>query len=254
MCILFIAKNQHPIYPLIVAANRDEYHQRPSRSMHFWEDHPEILAGRDMEKGGTWLGINSNGDFSAVTNFRTGEPGRQDVKSRGELVQNFLQNKQNHNNFISDLDSNHYKYNPFNLIFGGLRGLNIFCSENGETRKVEDGFHSLSNGYIDEQWPKMSDGVQRLTKLIEVDDKIDLGMLNSIMRDETKADDAALPQTGVGAKVEKHISSIFICGEDYGTRTTTLLMYTTNHIRVYEYNFDRIGKEIDQQEFKLELK
>ncbi len=90
MCILFLAINQHPAHPLIVAANRDEMFNRPCEPMHYWPDYPDGLAGRDSLKGGSWLGVNRSGKFSAVTNFRTGTAVRENAESRGELVQQYL--------------------------------------------------------------------------------------------------------------------------------------------------------------------
>ena len=264
MCILFLAINQHPAYPLIVAANRDESFARPSLPMHYWQDEPHILAGRDTLKGGSWLGVNLAGQFCAVTNFRTGKPSNQQAKSRGQLVQQYLAcenllDEKTDPYFIVNLQKTYCQYNPFNIIFGNPENINIFCSEDASLHHLTDGFHSVSNGKIDQHWPKMSGGVQRLTELIDKHATLDITRLNAIMRDETKAGNHTLPNTGVSQTIEKRLSSIFIrAGSgianyvgDYGTRTTSYLLYTPQHILIYEFNYDREANVTDQQVFTL---
>lgn len=256
MCILFLAINQHPDYPLIVAANRDESFLRPSQSMHYWEDHPEILAGRDTLKGGTWLGVDLVGRFCAVTNFRTGGATNKQAKSRGQLVQRYLTEPVTTKHFIASLQTTHQEYNPFNLVFGTPKRLNIFCSQDSSLHCLTDGFHSISNGFVDQHWPKMSYGVQRLTELISRHIALEIDPLNTIMRDQTQADDHSLPNTGLSQAMEKQLSSIFIRASEhgnYGTRTTSYLLYSHQNIRVYEFNYDQDARVTDQQVFTLPL-
>ncbi len=262
MCILFLAINQHPDYPLIVAANRDETFSRPSLPMHYWQDNPHILAGRDSLKGGSWLGINSTGRFCAVTNFRTGKPPNPQSKSRGQLVQQYLKDETTASHFIADLKKNHRAYNPFNLVFGTPTKINIFCSEDSSLQHSKDGFHSLSNGKSEQYWPKMSHGVRQFAELINQNMTLDIDQLNTIMRDETKASNHTLPNTGVSQIIEKQLSSIFIRATsgipnyngDYGTRTTSYLLYSHRHIQIYEFNYDRDANVTDQQRFTLNRK
>jgi uncharacterized protein with NRDE domain len=253
MCILFLAINKHSDYPLIVAANRDEAFARPSQSMHFWPDSPGILAGRDSLKGGTWLGVNSVGCFCAVTNFRTAESSDDQAKSRGELVHRYLENKETEEQFITGLQDDHARYNPFNLVFGDRDKVQVFSSIDSSLHHLPEGFHSLSNGRVDQHWPKMSSGVQRLTELISKNSRIELPRLDAIMHDETKADDQDLPHTGVSPAVEKHLSSIFIRGEEYGTRTTSYLLYSSKEIEIYETNYDSTASVIDKHSFVIPL-
>ncbi len=253
MCILFLAINQHPNYPLIVAANRDEDYGRPSQSMHHWPDYPHILAGRDGLKGGSWLGVNTLGHFCAVTNFRTGNPANETAISRGELVRRYLDGKETEQQFISHLNTNYSNYNPFNLVLGSLTSIQIFSSIDGSLHGLSDGCHSLSNGSVDEHWPKMSSGVQKLTELVGSNQPIEIDELNKIMHDQTKAEVDDLPHTGVGVEVEKHLSSIFIHGEGYGTRTTTYLLYSENEIDIVEIDYNSDGKVSDQQRFIQKL-
>jgi len=253
MCILFLAINQHPDYPLIVAANRDEYFARPSEAMHYWPDFPRVLAGRDRLKGGSWLGINQSGQFCAVTNFRSPQPLDDQAASRGELVAMYLKNALPEPDFIGYLKRNYAKYNPFNLVFGEREKLSVFSSQNPVCKLLVDGFHSVSNGEIDLPWPKMSCGVQRLTQLIAGNEAMTFDALNRIMVDETKADESDLPKTGLSAERERALSSIFVKGENYGTRTTSLLLWAKNNVHLREYNYDRNGDIATRQQFELLL-
>ena len=253
MCILFLAINQHPKYPLIVAANRDEYYSRPCEPMHYWPDLPDVLAGRDSLKGGSWLGVNRRGRFGAVTNFRTGTPPKENADSRGELVQRFLADQEPAPEFISFLERNHRDYNPFNLVFGRDSAIYAFCSVDGSLHALDDGYHSLSNGYLDQHWPKMETGIARITALIENSNEIDIDELNKLMRDETKAGADSLPSTGVSPELEQHLSSIFIRGEDYGTRTTSYLLFTESSVHAHEINYDTDASITGQSSFSMEL-
>ncbi len=259
MCILFLAINQHPHYPLIVAANRDESFTRPSQPMHQWQDNPRILAGRDSLKGGSWLGVNLDGQFCAVTNFRTGKPANKDTKSRGQLVQHYLSHEKTDEDFIAYLQNTRQQYSPFNLVFGTPENVRVFCSTDSSLLHLKNGFHSLSNGKTDQHWPKMSHGVQQLSTLITENSTINIDRLNAVMRDETQANDHELPNTGVSRHIEKQLSSIFIRATDhilgyadsYGTRTTSYLLYSSKHIQLIEFNYNRAAAVIDQQRFTL---
>lgn len=249
MCILFLAINQHPDYPLIVAANRDEFFDRPSESMHFWPDKPDILAGRDALQGGTWLGISKSGRFCAVTNFRTGQKAKEDAPSRGALVTRFLETEDSEEEFLAFLSESHQSYNPFNLVFGGVSGLSVFTSMDAKYVPLKSGFHSVSNGYVHHQWPKMDKGESKLAEVIANKKTIPIDSLNNIMRDQTKADLEDLPDTGIDQSLEQHLSSIFIQGEEYGTRTTSYLFFNNREILLHELNYDNQASVIEEQQF-----
>lgn len=252
MCLLLLAINEHPEFPLIIAANRDEYFQRPSQSMHFWEDHPGILAGRDLSKGGSWLGVNRSGQFCAVTNLMTEAPKNPDLKSRGELVRRYLNGHETDTEFTDDIRKNYRQFNPFNVVYGSQDRIKAFCSQDGSLHDLPNGYHGLSNGLIGQHWPKMSVGVQWLTGLVDAGD-ISPEKLNTIMRDETKANKDKLPNTGVNKNIENYISSIFIRGDKYGTRTTTCLMFYQQDILISETNYNNQAEIIEGQEFSLHL-
>ena len=251
MCILFLAIKQHPNYPLIIAANRDEYHNRPSLPMHYWEDQPEILAGRDKRAGGTWLGVNRNGRFSAVTNFRTGQSISESARSRGELVTRFLSDNDSIENFLDLLRTTNSQYSPFNLVFGHRDDIRVFCNQDQTITSLSAGFHSISNGYIDHHWPKMHAGINQLESFVKNNNRMDIDQLNLIMHDQTQAKESDLPETGVSKAVERFISSIFIIGESYGTRTTSYVFYTASALQVYELNYDPSGDETGKQTFTV---
>ncbi|MGI9286343.1 MAG: NRDE family protein [Pseudomonadales bacterium] len=251
MCILFIAIQQHPQYPLIIAANRDEFFARPSRSAHFWDDASDIFAGRDMQAGGTWLGINKAGQIAALTNLRMPESIRTDARSRGELVARYLRNDDSAEQYRDFVANEHSAFNPFNLLFGDGRQLFVFSSLAPGFKRLEAGFHSISNGMPDDYWPKMSRGVNLLEQCILQPGELNIEQLAAVMQDKTQADDDSLPATGISQADEKHLSSIFISGAEYGTRTTSLLLCEPGRKQLIEYNYEAHGVLTDKQSFVL---
>ena len=254
MCILFIAVDQHPRYPLIIAANRDERHARPSEAMHRWPDQPGILAGRDRYAGGTWFGVNARGRVAAVTNHH-GAASAVGKRSRGELATRFLVDQYDDQHDDQDYDEflrqHQHEFNPFNLLYGEPGRLHLFSNVGPLERQIASGFHSISNGSIDDRWPKMSHGVLLLKEKILSGCDIDAADLIQVMRDQTKPhDDRPASSRGV-AVPEKYHSPIFITGEDYGTRTTTLLLGTEDELLLYEYNYFPNGDERDRRQYSL---
>jgi uncharacterized protein with NRDE domain len=256
MCILFIALEEHADYPLIIAANRDEYFARASEPMHVWPDQPEILAGRDTQAGGTWLGINTKGQFAAVTNFRDMTTIRKNARSRGELVTRFLSKNarpQTIQIFHQFLSNEHHRYNPFNLIYGDIEAVWAWGHKGQHHALLHPGFHSVSNGPIDQVWPKMSRGVEKLTQYIRDSQRIASTQLLEIMRDSTQAEIEQLPDTGVDTNRERQLSSIFVRGGDYGTRTTTLLKFSRQRVEITECNYSPEGKAIQTNQLSVEV-
>lgn len=240
MCILFIAVNQHPQFPLIVAANRDEYHARPAQALHSWQDKAGIIAGRDLQAGGTWLGLHQQGRFAALTNIRRPDLIRDEAPSRGDLVVDALESE----------DSGDYgrslragsQHNPYNLVFGDIQRLYVYSSVKRELSLLDTGFHSISNGEPDAAWPKMQRGVQMLEQAVAAK-KLEESALLAMMRDNTRAPDRFLPNTGVGIEAERLLSPIYIEGEDYGTRTTSLLFLNQHSYRFLEQNYNADGSD-----------
>ena len=209
--------------------------------MHYWPDHPNILAGRDEQAGGTWLGVGRDGRFCAVTNLRTGTPLNPTARTRGELIPNFLDSAPDSRAFSRFLAADYDKYNPFNLVFGDRSRLEVFSSADGRCRSLAPGIHSVSNGLVDEAWPLFGSWVARLSSLVAYNAYMDIDRINNIMHDETRAEDHLLPDTGLNHDTERQLSSIFIRGAEYGTRTTSILLFGEREINVFESNYRASG-------------
>ena len=220
MCLILFAWQQHAEYPLIVIANRDEYYARPSRDAHWWDD-AEIFAGRDLEAGGTWLGVNRRGRFAAVTNVR--EPGSMTPgkRSRGELTREFLAGGADAESYLQALADQDQEYAGFNLLLGDGDGLWFYSNREGRRRRVEAGVYGISNGRFDEPWPKLKSGREALTSQLGGD--IDRSRLLEILTDSRIAGDQELPSTGVTLDIERLLSSRFIRSPDYGTRACSIV-------------------------------
>lgn len=250
MCILFLAINQHIDYPLIICANRDEFYNRPTRDAQFWSDKPHLLAGKDLHAGGSWLGVNTQGAFAAITNIRTNIQNTSFKKSRGELVTMALQPDSIIN--FDWLKEHSDEYSPFNLTYGSLEQLNCYNSLQKTQARITDGFHAISNGSLDDIWPKMAKGELQLEKLVSLNHTIEREKLFSILKDQTQADDTELPDTGIPREWEKKLSSIFINSTDYGTRSSCLLLQNINgEIEFVERTYDENGAPNTESEFNL---
>ena len=224
MCLILLAWQAHADYPAVIAANRDEFFNRPTEPAHFWKQHPAVLAGRDLRAAGTWMGIHRNGRFAALTNFREPERQRVDAPSRGKLVSNFLVGDQSPQDYWLELSENAHSYNGFNLICGNLRDTLWHFSNRDRpgARKLDPGIYGLSNDLLDTPWPKVAKG------------KSDLGnslhslptdaQLFGLLRDESVHDDAQLPRTGVSLEWERLLSAAFVRSPDYGTRSSTIVL------------------------------
>lgn len=222
MCILFIAVKQHPKFPLIIAANRDEFYQRPTLSSDFWPDYPELLAGKDLEAGGTWMGVTRQGYISALTNIRAPHLNRDKARSRGHLVLDYLTRSDLREGYVQRLHKGRESYNGYNLLYGKWYDLAVYNNHEDSLQFLDSGFYGLSNANLNSPWPKINAGVQALKDYCENSQTIAPEMLFSLMRNEEKAEDHLLPKTGVPAIWEKQLSSIFINIEGYGTRASTL--------------------------------
>lgn len=223
MCLILFAWRQHPRYPLVVAANRDEFHDRPTAAAAYWSDHPRVLAGRDLECGGTWLGITREGRFAAVTNFRDGlrrEPGKD---SRGWLTRDFLIGTESPADYSRGIQSRAERYNGFGLIVGDPDSMWYYSNRDDGPMEVAAGVYGLSNHLLDTPWPKVRRGKETLAALLRPATTFDIEATFTLLADAAPAEDAALPDTGVGPEWERALSAVFIRGERYGTRASTVL-------------------------------
>ena len=155
MCLIVVAYRCHSTYPLVLAANRDESYQRPSRAASFWEEAPGILAGKDLSKGGTWLGLGHDGRLSAVTNFRKKELDKDKSLSRGELVKNFLDKEIRAQDYLAEVARHAEQYNAFNLLLADRKALYFLSSRESSWREPGEGIYGISNGEFDCRWPKV---------------------------------------------------------------------------------------------------
>jgi uncharacterized protein with NRDE domain len=221
MCLIVLAWKVRDDLPLVVAANRDEWRDRPAQAAHWWTDHPGLLAGRDLKAGGTWMGVSRTGRFAAVTNFRDPSDKRSTARSRGELVTEFLAGSESAARFLSNLSARAADYNGFNLIAGDGASLLYYGSREGMVRTIEPGVYGLSNHLLDEPWPKVTRARREMQAALEEGDPVP--HLFQALSHDIHASDAQLPDTGVGVAWERRLSCALITGEDYGTRTSTVM-------------------------------
>lgn len=222
MCLIAFALNQHEKYPFILAANRDEFYGRKTAPLHWWEDHPAVIGGRDLEAMGTWMGMNKNGRFSAVTNYRdlsNIDPGR---KTRGKLTSNFLISEMTPEAYLSNLDKESDQYNGFNVLVGDYRKLYHYSNYEKKINPVPDGIHGLSNSLFNTPWPKVKKLKSQLETILV--NGPDIEKLMDILGDESLAPDEQLPNTGVGYEMEKKLSAACIRMENYGTCCSTIIL------------------------------
>jgi uncharacterized protein with NRDE domain len=234
MCLLFVAIDAHPVYSLVLAANRDEFYDRPSVAVQFWEDAPGVLAGRDLRGGGTWLGVNREGLWAAVTNFREPSPVAAGG-SRGHLVRDYLlgtsavqRSAPGHTASYAERYAqwalaNGSRFAGFNLLLGDTHAA-VHCSNRSTTAsRLDQGIYGLSNHLLDTPWPKLTEGKRRFAEALDSGETLDLESVFGILADREEAAAGELPDTGVGREWERRLSPAFIAMEGYGTRCSTVL-------------------------------
>lgn len=243
MCLILFAYKVHPEYPLVLAANRDEVYARPTAPAAFWSDHPNIYGGRDLEHGGTWLGVTRNGRVSAVTNFRDGYATKDSTRSRGELVGDFLRGTEPARAYADRISREAHTYNGFNLIVGDLDELHYVSNRGTRVTMIEPGIHGLSNHLLNTPWPKIKRGKTILAGLLHDNPSALVDGLDALLADRATAPDDVLPDTGVGLPRERILSPAFIISPLYGTRSSTVVLID-NHGQVVftERSFGERGK------------
>ncbi len=256
MCLILFALNQHPQYKLIMAANRDEFFKRPTLDANFWIEKHSILGGRDIQSGGTWLGINKNGRFIAITNFRDPNNEKNNARSRGELSNEFLSQNLDVSTFLSDVSKNKHHYNGFNLLLSDdcFDSMYHYSNISDQSSKIIDGIHGLSNHLLDTPWPKIQSGKNYLSSIIK-SESIDMYEIIEILKSNKKAPDNLLPETGISYDLEKKLSPVFISMKGYGTRcSTVVLVNTNNELSFLEVSYDEQKRVIREQKYELQLK
>ena len=252
MCLILFAHRAHPAYPLVVAANRDEWFRRPTAPAGFWPDAPDVLAGRDLEQRGTWLGVTRGGRFAALTNYRESGANRPDAPSRGALVSAFLRSQVPPGEYLERLRRDASGYNGFSLLVGDGAALCYFSNREGEIRSLVPGVYGLSNSLLDVDWPKVQSGKSRLAAALDGGPNADA--LLALLDDTGRAADHELPSTGVSAEWERRLSSLRIVADGYGTRSSTaLLVGADGDVSFVERSFGEDGNEagIVRERFSL---
>ncbi len=238
MCLILFAYKVHPSYELILAANRDEFYDRPSQPADFWSSNPRVLAGIDLQEKGTWLGVTKDGCFAAVTNYRDPASWRYDAPSRGQLVSRFLTGASTPGKYIEKIAGRAADYNGFNLLAGDRRELYAY-SNRGGARKLDPGIYGLSNHLLDSPWPKVKRGKKLLKAVLAKTGRSLDDALFAMLADRHIPPDSQLPQTGVTLEWERLLASMFIKSPAYGTRASTILLVAKNgRIRFVEKVFN----------------
>ncbi|MCB9235427.1 MAG: NRDE family protein [Bacteroidia bacterium] len=222
MCLIIFAWKLHPRYPLILAANRDEYLARQTAPLGWWEENG-VLAGRDLEAGGTWMGISKAGNFSALTNFRDPANIKSEAPSRGHLVSHFLERGGDPGEYLKLLAEKGDLYNGFNLLTGNADHLWYYSNYGDEPQELSPGLYGLSNHLLDTPWPKVRKGKDNLSQLL-AQPAIQTQSLIESLADGSLAPDEELPHTGVPLEWERQLSAMFIKMPKYGTRVTSALL------------------------------
>lgn len=248
MCLIVFAWRPTHAQPLILAANRDEFYARPTLPLAQWEDAPQVYAGRDLEAGGTWLGINADGRFAALTNIR--EPGKPPGRrSRGDLVARFLTNDISTDDYLSEVAARSAEYSGFNLLLGDGEQLHFINGNEPSPRRLETGIYGVSNAGLDTPWPKL---VKAKAALSEQLHNPDPDALFGFLVDPAPAPDAEMPNTGVGPATEKLLSSVFIASPNYGTRASTVLLVNADGSRrLIERSFGPYGGRLGEVDLEV---
>ena len=259
MCLIVCAFRYDARFPLLIAANRDEFFSRPTEDAHFWADSgdvPSLLAGKDMTQGGTWLGLTREGRFAAVTNIRTSNP-ESGRRSRGHLTREYLLGTKEPQDYMEGLAEHSQEYSGFNLLVGDRESLFYLNNHDGEVKSLSPGLYGLSNGLIDSDWPKVHKTKAAVETLLGSDEEVTTDRLTAIMSSREKAPDEELPETGVPLELERALSSSFINNPErgYGTRcTSAIVIDQRQRVGFSEQNFGADGNSISRRIFEFELK
>jgi uncharacterized protein with NRDE domain len=253
MCLIFISLQHHPTYKLIVAGNRDEFYHRKTAVADYWTDHPNILGGRDLEAGGTWLGITTSGRISMLTNYRDLRNLKLNAPSRGHLVSDFLASDATPANYLHEIDSKGSAYNGFNLIVGTLDEL-WYCSNYGRpASRLTNGFYGISNHLLETPWPKVVNGRRSMEKILR-QTVIDPEDIFQVLSNDERAPDHLLPDTGLPLERERALSSMFIKSDNYGSRCSTIILADkTDNVLFAERTFDTATFAYQTRTFHLSL-
>jgi len=248
MCLILLALEVHSRYPLVLAANRDEFHRRPAAGARHWDDAPDVLGGRDLEQGGTWLALARRGVFGAVTNYRDPANRIAAPRSRGYLVSDFVRGNASAREHVTEAVSHGGAYDGFNLLAADAAGVWYGSNRGAVVRRLDSGIHGLSNHLLDTPWPKVRRAKAAMTEALDHDGTVLEAALLALLADDRPAADEELPATGVGLDWERRLSPVFIRAENYGTRASTLILVDrAGRARFVERTFDPAnGPSVDR--------
>jgi uncharacterized protein with NRDE domain len=252
MCLLVFAWRRHPRYPLLLAGNRDEFHARAAAPASWWDDPSDLLAGRDLKAGGTWLGVTSDGRAAVVTNYRELGERLPDAPSRGGLIVDYTRSRQSPERFLAQLAGKAQAYAGFNLIVGDAAALAWYSNRDGAPRTLQPGIYGLSNHLLDTPWPKLTRVRARFASALAAD-HMDPEDLLALLDDRTPAAEGERPDTGLSAELERALSAPFIVTPTYGTRCSTILTISTDgRCAFVERRFDPEGHAIGDARFEFD--
>lgn len=250
MCLIFTAINYHPVFKLIVAANRDEFYNRKTAPANYWEDYPNVLGGRDLQAGGTWMGMTKQGKISMLTNYRDPKSIRADAPSRGFLVADYLEKEIDPESFLKNIEP--ARYNGFNLLMGTIDNLWYLSNYKSGITKLDNGLYGLSNHLLDTPWPKVVRGKKKLIPILGKSDLTTNELMEFLYDDELATKD--LPSTGVSPELEKALSSMFIKTPGYGSRcSTVVLVDKENHVKFSERVYDLTTFNYTLSEYEFDV-
>ena len=251
MCLILFSYQTHPAFRLILAANRDEFYERPTSALAYWSDHPEVLAGRDLKSNGTWLGVSQSGRIAAITNYRDPATFMPNAPSRGILISDYLTGNSSPQDYLVAVSKIGQRYNGFNLIVGDTSGLYYTSNRSSGVQHLRPGIYGISNHLIDTAWPKVQRGKALLQDQFNGGQKINVEKILGILADRLQPADAELPDTGVGVEWERILAPMFIISPDYGTRSSSVVLFDqSGQVTVIERTFNNTGTEIEESEIR----
>lgn len=239
MCLIVFSFRHHPDYPIILAGNRDEFYERPARPAHTWNTQPNIIAGKDLKAGGTWLGVSEKGELAAITNHRNFYNPIEGEKSRGIIIPDFLTSEKPAQERIHQINRESQDYSGFNLIAGSSEELWYVSNVRDKAGTVSPGIHGISNAFLDTPWPKVEQAKAEFRAATR-HPVIDPEEVFDLLKSSEPFPQEQLPDTGLSSEMERAVSPAFIKTDSYGTRCSSLLMIdyegnTTFTERTYDH-------------------
>jgi uncharacterized protein with NRDE domain len=255
MCLVLLSFKNHARYRLVLAGNRDEFYDRPTAPADFWDDDPNVLAGRDLREGGTWMGVTRTGKVAVLTNFRDPSHKKTDAPSRGQVVSDFLKSQETPLKYIQTSAPKAHNYNDFNLLLGDRNQIYFISNRDGTWRSLTAGIYGLSNHFLDTPWPKVARGRVAFRRTLSQQHEVASDAIFKILADTRQPDDRFLPDTGIGIEWERILAPIFVASSDYGTRSSVIfsLDYEDNAILTERSYNNSDPNEFSERKFEFKL-